>query len=66
MDITQYKNIIIDPYLLGLWLGDGYSNGKEFSTNDEEILKYWEKWAFNNQSIVVFCLLLISMAKIKV
>ena len=49
----QYKNIIIDPYLLGLWLGDGYSNGKEFSTNDEEILKYWEKWAFNNQSIVV-------------
>jgi len=49
----KYKDVNLDPYLLGLWLGDGYSNGKEFSTNDEEIYDYWEKWAFNNKSIIV-------------
>ena len=49
----KYQNVNLDPYLLGLWLGDGYSNGKEFSTNDKEIYDYWEKWAFNNKSIVV-------------
>tara|TARA_Y100000389_G_scaffold204794_1_gene259708 strand:- start:3258 stop:6056 length:2799 start_codon:yes stop_codon:yes gene_type:complete len=49
----QYRDIYLDPYLLGSWLGDGYSNGKEFSTNDEEIYDYWEKWAFNNKSVIV-------------
>lgn len=33
-----HKKFLIDPYLLGLWLGDGSSNGYIFTTNDEELL----------------------------
>ena len=49
----EYKKVNLDPYILGSWLGDGYSNGKEFCTNDEEILDYWEKWAFENNAKII-------------
>ena len=49
----SYKNIEIESYILGSWLGDGYSNGKEFCTNDQEILEYWQNWALQNNSEVV-------------
>lgn len=29
----------IDPYMLGLWLGDGYSNGSAFAIGDVEVLQ---------------------------
>ena len=41
----------MDPYLLGMWLGDGLSSGIGFALNyktDFETLAYWEKWAENN------------------
>jgi hypothetical protein len=47
----QYCNI--DPYILGSWLGDGYSNGKEFASNDTEIIEYWIDWAKKNDAEVV-------------
>ena len=47
------KSVQLDPYILGLWLGDGYSNGKEFCTNDNEILEYWNNWCKNNEAIIV-------------
>lgn len=31
----------IDPYILGLWLGDGHSNTLALTTMDEEICTYW-------------------------
>ena len=33
----------IDPYLLGLWLGDGSSDSAVFHTNDVELVRYFEK-----------------------
>jgi len=47
------KYVQLDPYILGLWLGDGYSNGKEFYTNDNEILEYWNNWCINNEAVII-------------
>jgi hypothetical protein len=41
------KKLLIDPYLLGLWLGDGSSHGGDFYTNDKELLTAFDWWAFN-------------------
>jgi len=45
----------MDPYLLGMWLGDGLSDGSGFALNykkDYEILAYWEKWAQENGALI--------------
>lgn len=34
------SNLLIDPYVLGCWLGDGTSANGGFSTADQEILQY--------------------------
>ena len=34
------KNIPIDPYIIGLWLGDGDSNSSAITNQDSVILKY--------------------------
>jgi len=41
---TKYKEkeLLIDPYLLGLWLGDGNSSAGIIYTDDEEIKEYLE------------------------
>tara|TARA_B110001452_G_scaffold175369_1_gene147062 strand:+ start:2991 stop:5522 length:2532 start_codon:yes stop_codon:yes gene_type:complete len=49
----EYKDIELDPYILGTWLGDGYSNGKEFCSNDSDIIEYWEQWALENDAEIV-------------
>lgn len=36
------KQVDIDPYMLGYWLGDGTSRGIEITTNDVEIVTYFE------------------------
>ena len=41
----ENRKIDIDPYLLGLWLGDGKSNGSGFASNDNEIINYFITWA---------------------
>lgn len=49
------KNVEMDPYLLGMWLGDGLSTGSGFALNyktDNEILAYWESWAQENGAII--------------
>ena len=38
-------HVPVDPYGLGLWLGDGNSNGPALTTKDEEILNVWGKLA---------------------
>jgi hypothetical protein len=51
----EKKEVEMDPYLLGMWLGDGLSAGVGFALNyktDFEILAYWEKWAENNGAIL--------------
>ena len=34
------QEVPIDPYVIGLWLGDGNSNGPDFTNQDATILKY--------------------------
>ena len=49
------KDVEMDPYLLGLWLGDGLSTGNGFVLNyktDFETLAYWEKWALENGATI--------------
>lgn len=41
----ENKNLIIDPYYLGLWLGDGNSHNTGITTKDKEILDYVTKYA---------------------
>ena len=46
------KDVELDPYILGMWLGDSNSDGYGFTTEDIELLEYWKLWAENNKSIV--------------
>jgi DNA gyrase/topoisomerase IV subunit B len=41
----EKKNVKIDPYILGAWLGDGSDDGSGFDTADEEIVKAFALWA---------------------
>lgn len=42
------KDVDIDPYLLGLWLGDGVSTQPIICTIDSEIVEYLEKYCEDN------------------
>ena len=44
------QEVELDPYILGLWLGDGNSDGCGYTCNttDTEIVEYLTKWATNN------------------
>jgi hypothetical protein len=44
----EHKDVEIDPYILGMWLGDGYQNGKQFTSIDGELVEYWKKWGIDN------------------
>ena len=46
------QDVIIDPYILGMWLGDGHSTGSRFTTEDSELLFEWQKWAKDNNTII--------------
>ncbi|VBB18314.1 DNA gyrase/topoisomerase IV [Yasminevirus sp. GU-2018] len=49
----EHGDVDIDPYVLGLWLGDGFQRGDRFAINardDPEILEYLEKWGKNNDA----------------
>jgi hypothetical protein len=44
--VVQWKEqeLPIDPYILGLWLGDGMSKCNAFASMDSEIIKSWAVW----------------------
>lgn len=47
----EYKPVDIDPYLFGVWIGDGDKNGNGFAINPEkdiEILEYLYEWCEKN------------------
>ena len=51
----EHKPVDLDPYLLGMWLGDGLSTGKGFALNyktDPETLEYWYEWARKNGIVI--------------
>jgi len=48
----KYKDIKIDPYILGMWLGDGDSHGRGFSSADDQLAQVWEQFAdVNNMEV---------------
>lgn len=38
----------LDPYILGLWLGDGTTGAPEFESMDQEIIQYLEDYAITH------------------
>lgn len=51
----EKRDIEVDPYVLGLWLGDGMSCGRKyacFGEKDPEIIEYLNQWAENNDAII--------------
>jgi len=42
------QEVHLDPYILGMWLGDGMTRGDGFSTNDIPLLRRWIDWCSNN------------------
>jgi DNA mismatch repair ATPase MutS len=46
------QEVNIDPYILGHWLGDGWSAGTGFSTADPEIVAYYKEY-FDGTGVVV-------------
>jgi hypothetical protein len=48
----ENKSILLDPYLLGLWLGDDNENGLGFTTNKTDVLSYWKLWADTHYSSI--------------
>lgn len=62
------QDVYMDPYLLGMWLGDGLSDGTGFSLNykkDKETLAYWEIWAQENGALITkderYCFSIVSI-----
>lgn len=48
----EEKAVALDPYILGMWLGDGLSSGYGFVTADMELLEKWIEWcAYNDATI---------------
>lgn len=45
------KEIELDPYLLGLWLGDGTSATTEITNIDKEIISYLENYCEDNNML---------------
>ncbi|MDP3685031.1 MAG: DnaB-like helicase N-terminal domain-containing protein, partial [Ignavibacteria bacterium] len=41
----DYQDVPIDPYLLGLWLGDGKSDSARIYSQDTEVVEYLEEYA---------------------
>lgn len=41
----EHKNVMLDPYFLGLWLGDGSKRNSAITTIDPEVIEYINKIA---------------------
>ena len=47
------KEVVLDPYVLGLWLGDGMQKGYTYACygeKDPEIINYLTEWAQKNEA----------------
>ena len=44
------QSVFLDPYLLGVWLGDGDSNNPIIRTSSHAIYKYIRNWAIENDA----------------
>lgn len=49
----EKQDVEMDPYLLGLWIGDGTHTNSVIASNDYEIKEYINNWCANNDSELV-------------
>lgn len=49
------KDVKLDPYMMGMWLGDGDSSGYGFTTADPELLEAWKSWSQEHKAEVHPC-----------
>ena len=49
----EKQKVLLDPYMLGLWLGDGTSVNSVIASNDNEIREYINNWCANNDAELV-------------
>jgi DNA-directed RNA polymerase beta' subunit len=38
------RDVILDPRILGMWLGDGTASKSEFTNPDKELIEYFREW----------------------
>ena len=50
---SEGKEVELDPYLLGLWLGDGTHTEPTIASNDSEIRDYIYNWCLHNDAELV-------------
>jgi DNA-directed RNA polymerase beta subunit len=48
----ETKEVVLDPYILGMWLGDGLSCGYGFVTADFELRDKWIEWGKDNDATI--------------
>ncbi len=46
------QDVELDPYILGMWLGDGDSAGYGFTTADPELLEKWKEWGVEHDATI--------------
>ena len=47
-DNNVSSNLLLDPYYLGLWLGDGFTNSPAIINEDREVIKWLSEYAESN------------------
>jgi DNA topoisomerase II len=47
------QQVDLDPYILGMWLGDGFQDGYAFSSEDPELINSWLIWARKNDAEIL-------------
>lgn len=50
-----YRHVPLDPYFIGLWLGDGTSSNTEVTTTDKEVISYLEAFAEGHGCTLTRC-----------
>ena len=40
----EHKDLLVDPYILGMWLGDGHSHCAALTSMDQPLVDEWTRW----------------------
>lgn len=55
VEFSKHRDLPMDPYVLGLWLGDGHSNKAALTTMDKEIKDAWITWVEDlGESVAIY------------
>jgi elongation factor 1-alpha len=46
------REVTLEPYMLGAWLGDGSKDASSITNNDDEVIEYINNWCDNHDMLV--------------